>query len=92
MTTMYRVLGGKIEAFDVLRTTEKQVVLASSHRAGGEQRQAKETDWFSWHESWESAHARLVAVAQEKADGLRLQLERAEGALENAKGMKPPNA
>lgn len=90
MTTMYRVRWAQIEAFEVLRTTEKQVVLASP-RKGGEERQLKETDWHTWHETWEAAHARIVADAQKKVDRLRRQLERANGELGNAKGMKPPN-
>ena len=91
MTTMYRVCRTKIEAFEVLRTTAKQVVLPSPRRKGGEEREAKETDWYSWHETWEAAHGRIVADAQKKVDGLRLQLERAKGELGNAKGMNPPN-
>jgi len=92
MATMYRVRWAKIEAFEVLRTTARQVVLPNPHRKGGEEREAKDTDWNSWHETWEAAHARIVADAQKKVDGLRLQLERAKGELGNAKGMKPPNA
>ena len=91
MTTMYRVLWAKIEAIEVLRTTEKQVVLPNPHRKGGEKREAKETEWCTWHETWEAAHARIVADAQKKVDSLRRQLERANGELGNAKGMKPPN-
>ncbi len=91
MTTMYRVSCAKIEAFEVLLTTAKQVVLPCPYRKGGEKREAKETGWYSWHETWEAAHARIVADAQKKVDGLRLQLERAKGELGNAKGMKPPN-
>lgn len=45
MATMYRVRRAKIEAFEVLRTTARQVVLPSPHRKGGEEREAKETDW-----------------------------------------------
>ena len=91
MTTMYRANRAKIEAFEVLRTTAKQVVLPSTQRKGGEEHQAKETEWYTWHETWEAARARIVADAQKKVDGLRLQLERAKGELGNAKGMKPPN-
>ena len=92
MATMYRVRWAKIEAFEVLRTTAKQVVLPSPHKKGGEEREAKETDWHTWHETWEAAHTRIVADAQKKVDSLRLQLECANSALGNAKGMKPPNA
>ncbi|GAB1407704.1 hypothetical protein MASR1M8_16230 [Thermomonas brevis] len=91
MTTMYRASLGRIKAFEVLRTTEKQVVLPNLHRKGGEEREAKETEWYTWHETWEAAHARIVADAQKKVDILRRQLERANGELGNAKGMKPPN-
>ncbi len=90
MTTMYRVRWAKIEAFEVLRTTEKQVVLPDPYRKGGEKREAKEAERWTWHETWEAAHARIVADAQKKVDILRLKLERAKGELGNAKGMNPP--
>lgn len=86
---MYRVKWQKIEPIEVLRTTEKQVRYLDER--GNEQREAKETDWYTWHETWEAAHARIVADAQKKVDTLRRQLERANGELGNAKGMKPAN-
>lgn len=87
---MYRLRWNQIEAFEVLRTTEKQVVLANKHRRGGEERENKETEYYSWHETWEAAHARLLADAQAKVYGLRKQLECANGELGRIKGMKAP--
>lgn len=93
MKTMYRVRWGKIESHRVVKETAKQVVYESDwYGRTIEKREAKDSECQTWHETWEAAHARIVAVAQKKVDGLRLQLERAKGELGNAEGMKPPNA
>lgn len=80
----------KIEVVEVVRETEHQVVLPSSHPGGKERREAKRGDWYSWHDSWEDAHAYIVAKAQAEVDALRNRLEQAKGKLGNIKGMKRP--
>jgi hypothetical protein len=87
---MYRVRSGKIYAVEVLRATDRQVVLANPHRIGGEEREKKESIWHSWHETWEAAHAHMIDEAQSKVNSLRKQLECANGDLGRIKGMKPP--
>lgn len=89
---MYRLRFGlgKIEAVEVLRATDKQVVLANKHRKNGEERENKETEWHSWHDTWEAAHARMLSDAQQKVESLRKQLERANGDLGRINGMKAP--
>jgi len=92
MKTMYRVRWGKIEALAVAKETAKQVAYETEwYGERIERREAKDSDHHSWHATWNEAHSRVVADAQKKVDGLRRQLERANGELGNAKGMKPPN-
>lgn len=92
MKTMYRVKWGNIKSHRVVKETAKQVVYESDwYGRTIEKREAKDSEYQTWHETWEAAHARIVADAQKRVDGLRLQLERAKGELGNAKGMKPPN-
>jgi hypothetical protein len=78
----------EINALEILRETEKQVVLAPKHTKGKESRENKKSDWQCWFDTWEQAHDFLVSEAQKKVDSLRLELKKANGCLGNIKGMK----
>ena len=82
----YRTRFNEIKAIEVLRETDKQVVILVGKT---ERRENKVSDWSSWHDTWEDAHAFLIAEAENKVDSLRLQLEQAKGTLGQIKGMKP---
>ena len=84
----YRTRFDKIEALEVERETDKQVVLPSS---GGTRsyRENKVSDWSNWHDTWEDAHAFLIARAEREVQSLRMRLEQAKGKLGQIKGMKP---
>lgn len=84
----YRTYWGKITPIEVIRETEKTVVLPG-HR-GREIREAKRSEWQNWHDTWEDARQFLLNKAQSRVDSLRAQLERAKGELGNIKGMKAP--
>ena len=86
----YRTRFDKIEALEVERETDKQVVLPAK---GGcrSSRENKESDWSNWHDTWDEAHAFLIRNAEQKVDACRLALERAKGELGQIKGMKRPN-
>ena len=89
----YRAKHGKIEAHDVLRETSKMVVLApnsSANSLGRELKEGKRSEWQNWHDTWEDAHAFLLAGATAEVAALRMRLEQATGRLGNIKGMKPP--
>lgn len=86
----YKSRSETIEAYEVVRETEHQVVLPPIDKGEKERRESKQCDWYAWHNSWEEAHAHLVAKAQAEVDALRLRLEHAKGKLGNIKGMKPP--
>ena len=53
-------------------------------------REARSSDWCSYHDTWADAHAALLAKAERKLAAARLQLERAQGDHGRIKGMKPP--
>ncbi len=84
----YRTESNKIEAMEVERETDKQVVLPAKNGYPS-RRENKVSDWRNWHDTWEAAHAFLVANAQRDIDSLRKQLERANGKLGQIKGMTP---
>ena len=84
----YRTRFDKIEALEVERETDKQVVLPArdGFRAC---RENKVSDWSNWHDTWEAAHAFLVAGAEREVESLRMRLEKAKGKLEQIKGLTP---
>lgn len=84
----YRAMFGKIEAVEIERETEKQVVLAGY--GGRIRRENKVSDWYSWHDTWEGAHKVLIEAAEQKVKNLRLSLETENGRLGQIKGMKEP--
>ena len=81
----------EINALEILRETEKQVVLAPKHIKGKESRENKKSDWQCWFDTWDEAHDFLVSEAQKQVDDLRFKLQQANGSLGNIKGMKRPN-
>jgi uncharacterized protein involved in exopolysaccharide biosynthesis len=84
----YRTSFNEIEALEVSRETKTQVVrVIGSHAT--ERREAKRSEYYSWHDTWEDAHAFLIERAEAEVQALRGQLEQAKGRLGNIKGMKP---
>lgn len=81
----YRTRWDKIEAVEVVKETEKQVVAVLN---GREQREAKKSTYQNYHDTWGEAKQFLVDEAQRKCEGLRKQLERANGELGKIKSMK----
>ena len=84
----YRTQFGEIEEVEVMRETDKQVFHASPR--GQDRRENKVSDWRNWHDTWEAAHAFLIAEAQRDIEELRIRLEGANGRLGQIKGMNPP--
>ncbi len=82
----YRTRFDEIKAIEVLRETDKQVVLLVGKT---ERRENKVSGWSNWHDTWEDAHAFLIAQAEREVNSLRLQLELAKGTLGQIKGIKP---
>ena len=76
----------QIKAIEVLRETEKQVVIATNN--GKESRENKKSDFKNWFDTWKQAHDFLVSEAEKNVRELRLKLQQANGHLGNIKGMK----
>ena len=79
-----------IEEVEVERETDKQVVLQAKNGYRS-RRENKVSDWRNWHDTWESAHAFLIANAEMNVESLRMRLEQAKGKVGQIRGMKPSN-
>lgn len=89
----YRTRFGKIERIECLRETAQSVFVKDTGimaNKSGERRESKSCDWYQYHDSWDAAHAHLIAQAEADVSNLRDRLESAKGKLGNVKGMKPP--
>ena len=73
---MYRTQFLDIEEFEVVRTTDKQVVYIAEN--GSEQRENKYSDWRTWHESKEEALDFLI-------NKQKMAIEHTENRLNNLK-------
>jgi hypothetical protein len=85
----------KIERVEVLRETEASVYLARNSRVWskdekGERREAKNSEFAQYHDTWEAAKSYLLAKAENELTKARRMLQRAQDKLGNIKGMKPP--
>lgn len=60
----FRAGFNRIEEFEIIKETEKQVVYMSER--GREEREAKISDWQSWHNSKEDAINYLVLKKQKE--------------------------
>ena len=86
----YRTRFDKIEALEVERETDKQVVIPAQNGCRSF-RENKVSDWSNWHDTWDEAHTFLVRNAERKVESCRMALERAKGEAGQIKGMKRPN-
>ena len=55
----------EIEEIDVIRETEKQVVMNSDWR-GRERREAKVSEFYEYHNTWIEAYGRLLELASKR--------------------------
>ena len=83
---------GKIERVQCTRETAACVYLPTSARGNknSERREAKKSEWAQYHDSWDEAHAYLIAEAESELDSIRRKLEAARGKLGSIKGMRKP--
>ena len=65
--------GTRIEEFEVTKETDKQVVYINN--MGREIREAKKSDWASWHNSKEDAVNFLISKEQAKIDEKLKQIQ-----------------
>lgn len=80
MIKKYKAFMGKIEEWEILRETAKQVVVVNG--LGREVRESKNCDWHSYHDTYEEAKQHLVDKAQAEVDSaermLKLKIKRLE--------------
>lgn len=82
----------------VIKETDKRITFRykNNHPWGDnngyhEQTEAKESRYIKWFESFNEAKSHLVWVAEMRLKHARLELEKEQGRLGNAKGLKQPD-
>jgi hypothetical protein len=78
----YKVWLGKIEPVEVDKFTDKTVTIKG--------RRQSRYAWQFFAPTWEEAHAHMLSEAENSLALARRTLERAQGYLDNIKGMTPP--
>ena len=73
---MYKLIyTGRIEEIEIIRRTDKTVVYASPNSWRSEARENIETEYHSWHETWEDARKHVLHETQKRIKALRLQID-----------------
>lgn len=86
----YRTRYDKIEAVEVLRETEKMVVIApnvDTHSGKKQRMTAKRSDCESWHDTFDDAKSFLTEEAQKEVDALHIILDISKCRLRQIKGI-----
>jgi len=83
VTTTWSTVRAEIKEVEVEKETGASVWI-------GGRRLAKNTSYEQYHDTWERAHAHLMSKAKYRVESCRHDLELANSALGNVKGMKPP--
>jgi len=78
----FRANWQKIEEFEIIKETEKQVVYICN---GRELREAKISDWASWHNTKEDARNYLIAKKEFEIEKLMSQIEYKQEEIEKIK-------
>jgi len=77
--------GMKIEKVMVIKETEHFVTVQYDNRT---RREAKKSGYDCFFDTWQEAKDHHIAVAEDKLNAARRQLEYAQGQYGNAKGIK----
>lgn len=95
MITKYKIQArwpkAEIEVVEVVRETAQCVFLPSTHRRdkNGERKELKRSEWHEYYDTWDAAHAALMAKAESRLNAARRRLQDAQGLHGNVKGMRP---
>lgn len=76
----------EIEALEVIKETEKQIVFVGN--LGAQNRESKRSDWQNWHDTFEDARQFLLEKSESEAVSLRKRLEEVKKRIETIKGLK----
>ncbi len=80
----------KIEEIDVIRETDVFMILPQEGRRK-ERREAKESDYHLYHETWVAAHAYLLQRAKDRITSTKSEWERQINELKIIENMKEKN-
>lgn len=79
----------KIEKVEILRETA-QCVFLPPYRGTGERREAKNSEWADYFDSFDEAKLFLVTMWERKVDTARRNLEDTNAKLDYLNGMRAP--
>lgn len=86
-----------IKVVEVERETASCVFMNKKNWKGNQIREAKNADWYSYHDTWQAAHDWLVARAQRLLDEAKrraaeatIQIDVRAAELEKVKALKEP--
>jgi len=82
----YRTRYERIEAIEVLRETEKQVVLSGKM----ERRENKRSDWSNWHDTFDDARNFLIDLSEKEIKTLQSRIDGENLRLSRIKAMTQP--
>ncbi len=85
MIKKYKACMGKIEEWEILRETAKQVVIIDS--LGIKRRESKICDWYSYHDTYDEAKQHLIYKAQSEVDNAERLLKSKIKKLEEMKAL-----
>ena len=89
--TQNKLYGILIEKVEVLRETARSVFVERGGRSQRcERREAKESEYNSYFDTWEEAHKHIQATARIKIENARRVLEKALATYERIENMKKP--
>ena len=79
-----------IHRIECLSETEKTVMLPSQSSRGKPRRENKVTDYHQYFDSWDEAHAELLARLEGEAEGARIRITRVNASLDRVRAMTEP--
>lgn len=89
-THAYIIDDKKITRCEVTKRTPKTITVNYSCEWTGNWKRTFRLEDGKVFDTWQEAHAALLAAAEQEVAAARLHLQRLNGRLGNVKGMKPP--
>ena len=72
LKTMFRLTGKRIQEFTVIKETDKQLTFINEY--GRESREAKDTNYQSWHRTVEEAIKEQIKQTEDKIESSEREL------------------
>lgn len=77
--------GDRIEEIEIVKETDKQVIFINSN--GRENREAKNSNWATWHNSKEEAKQYLISEQENKIEEKLRQIKSCKELIEKIKSL-----